>query len=195
MKRWSPGHMRSFQSLGALLLMVIALSVATPKFLTLVNGLNILRQISVNLCLSIGLTFVILAGGIDLSVGAVLALSGAIAAGLLKWGVAFPSLGFELQFTVSGALLSGVLVGAIAGLANAFVITWLLLPPFVATLAMLSIARGLTYLWTGGLPITGLDPAFDALGSGFILGIPLPVWIVAILTILGTLLTTQTPFG
>jgi len=106
MKRWSPGHMRSFQSLGALLLMVIALSFATSKFLTVVNGLNILRQISVNLCLSIGLTLVILAGGIDLSVGAVLALSGAVAAGLLKSGIAFPWWGFELQFTVFGVILS-----------------------------------------------------------------------------------------
>jgi ribose transport system permease protein len=195
MKRLFPGSARSFQSLGALLLMVLALSLATPKFLTLVNELNILRQISVNLCLSIGLTLVILAGGIDLSVGAVLALSGAIAAGLLKLGITVPSLGFALQFTVAGALVSAVLVGALAGLANAFVITWLLVPPFVATLAMLSIARGLTYLWTGGLPITGLDPAFDSLGSGFLLGIPLPVWMVAALTVLASLLTTQTPFG
>jgi len=195
MKRLSLGFTRSFQSLGALLLMVIALSFATSKFLTLVNGLNILRQISVNLCLSIGLTLVILAGGIDLSVGAVLALSGAVAAGLLKSGITFPWWGFELQFTVFGVILSGVLVGALAGLANALVITRLLLPPFVATLAMLSIARGLTFLWTGGFPITGLDPAFDSLGSGFALGIPLPVWIVAILTLLASFLTTQTPFG
>ena len=195
MKRLLPGSARSFQSLGALLLMVLALSFATPKFLTVVNELNILRQISVNLCLSIGLTLVILAGGIDLSVGAVLALAGAVAAGLLKSAISIPELGVELQFTVSGAVLSGVLVGAIAGLANAVVVTWLLLPPFVATLAMLSIARGLAYLWTGGLPITGLDPAFDALGSGFVLGLPVPVWIVAILTILATWLTTQTPFG
>jgi len=195
MKRLLPGAARSFQSLGALLLMVLALSFATPKFLTVVNELNILRQISVNLCLSIGLTLVILAGGIDLSVGAVLALAGAVAAGLLKSAISIPELGVELQFTVSGAVLSGVLVGAIAGLANAVVVTWLLLPPFVATLAMLSIARGLAYLWTGGLPITGLDPAFDALGSGFVLGLPVPVWIVAILTILATWLTTQTPFG
>jgi ribose transport system permease protein len=122
-------------------------------------------------------------------------LSGAIAAGLLKLGITVSSLGFALQFTVAGALVSAVLVGALAGLANAFVITWLLVPPFVATLAMLSIARGLTYLWTGGLPITGLDPAFDSLGSGFLLGIPLPVWMVAALTVLASLLTTQTPFG
>ena len=195
MRRLSLGSARSLQSLGALLLMVLALSFATPKFLTVVNQLNILRQISVNLCLSIGLTLVILAGGIDLSVGAVLALSGAVAAGLLKSGLAFPTWGFELQFTVFGAVASGVLVGALAGLANALVITRLLLPPFVATLAMLSIARGLTFLWTGGFPITGLDPAFNALGSGFVLGIPLPVWIVALLTVVASLLTTQTPFG
>jgi ribose transport system permease protein len=195
MKRVSLGSVRSLQSLGALVLMVVGLSLATSKFLTLENGLNILRQISVNLCLSVGLTLVILAGGIDLSVGAVLALSGAVAAGLLKSGMLFPAWGFGLQFTVTGAVLSGVVVGAIAGLANGLVITGLVLPPFVATLAMLSIARGLTYLFTGGFPITGLDPKFDFLGSGFVLGLPVPVWLVAILTGAAMLVTSRTPFG
>src|SRR6185437_11540214 len=133
MKRWSPGHMRSFQSLGALLLMVIALSFATSKFLTVVNGLNILRQISVNLCLSIGMTLVILSGGIDLSCGAVLALAGAVAAGLLKQGAALPAMGVSLEFTTSGAILAGLVVGSALGWVNGFAITRFHLPPFVAT--------------------------------------------------------------
>jgi ribose transport system permease protein len=175
--------------------MVLALSLATPKFLTVDNGLNILRQISVNLCLSIGLTLVIIVGGIDLSVGAVLALSGAVAAGLLQWGLPLPWFDVQLQFTVVGAVLSAALVGAGAGYANGLTITRLGLPPFVATLAMLSIARGLTFLWTQGYPITGLDPGFDSLGNAFALRIPVPVWIVGALTVAATLLTRQTAFG
>jgi len=82
--------LRKFQSLLALALMVLALALMSDKFLTVDNGLNVLRQICVNLCLSIGMTIVILSGGIDLSVGSLLALSGAVAAGLLKNGVAIP---------------------------------------------------------------------------------------------------------
>src|SRR3954451_595159 len=102
---------RRFQSLAALALMFIVLSAASNRFLTRDNGLNVLRQISINLCLSIGMTLVILSGGIDLSVGSVLALSGAVAAGLLKNGVAIPTFNVLLQFTVFGAVVAGLLVG------------------------------------------------------------------------------------
>jgi ribose transport system permease protein len=183
------------QSLFALLLMVAGLTLATETFLTPENGLNILRQISVNLCLSVGMTLIILSGGIDLSVGAVLALSGAVAAGLLKNGVALPSLGVHLDFTVAGAIMAGVLVGAAAGACNGAAITRLQLPPFVATLAMLSIARGLTLLWTGGFPITGLDDSFNFIGTGVLLGIPMPVWIVAIIVAVTIVLCHRTVFG
>lgn len=103
------------RSLLALALMVVALSVLSDRFLTASNGWNILRQISVNLCLSIGMTLVILSGGIDLSCGAILAFAGAMAAGLLKNGWAVPGTEWLLQFTTSGAILTGVLVGAAAG--------------------------------------------------------------------------------
>jgi ribose transport system permease protein len=122
------------------------------------NGWNILRQISVNLCLSIGMTLVILSGGIDLSVGAILGLAGAVAPGLLKTGIGAWH-GHSLQFTPSGAILAGIAVGAAAGWINGFAITRFKLPPFVATLGMFSIARGLTMLWTGGFPVTGLGDA------------------------------------
>lgn len=184
-----------FRSLLALALMVLALSLLTDGFLTADNGLNILRQISVNLCLSIGMTLVILSGGIDLSCGAILALAGAVAAGLLRNGAVVPGTDLLLQFTVSGAILAGVLVGAAAGWVNGFVITRFRLPPFVATLGMLSIARGLTMRWTGGFPIAGLGEGFGRLGTGIFLGIPIPIWIMAALTVVFVVITRRTPFG
>lgn len=184
-----------FRSLLALGLMVIALSILSDHFLTADNGWNILRQISVNLCLSIGMTLVILSGGIDLSVGAILALSGAVAAGLLKKGIAIPAFEVLLQFTPAGAMIAGVVVGCALGWCNGAVITRFQLPPFVATLGMLSIARGLTMLWTGGFPITGLGPSFSYLGSGAFLGMPIPVWIMAVLVAIFVVLTRRTRFG
>lgn len=184
-----------FQSLFALGIMVIALSILSDNFLTTENGWNILRQISVNLCLSIGMTLVILSGGIDLSVGAILALSGAIAAGLLKNGLALTAFGVRLEFTTAGAVVAGIAVGAVLGWFNGFTITRFRLPPFVATLGMFSIARGFTLLWTGGFPITGLDPAFGFIGTGAFLGMPMPVWIMLALTALFVVVTKRTRFG
>ena len=172
---------KRFQSVLALALMVIALTLMTDKFLTVDNSLNVLRQICVNLCLSIGMTVIILSGGIDLSVGSMLALSGAVAAGLLKNGIVIPGTDVFIEVTVSGAILVGVIVGTVLGWFNGFVITRFKLPPFVATLGMLSIARGLTMLWTGGFPITRLGEAFDFIGSGHWLGLPMPVWISGVL--------------
>jgi len=186
---------RRFQSLLALALMVIALALMTDKFLTVDNSLNVLRQICANLCLSIGMTIIILSGGIDLSVGAMLAFSGAVGAGLLKNGVVIPGTDVFVEVTVSGAILAGLLVGTVLGWFNGFVITRFKLPPFVATLGMLSIARGLTMLWTGGFPITRLGDSFGFMGSGHVIGIPMPVWISAALIALFVVLMKRTRFG
>ena len=183
------------QSLIALVLMVIAMSILSDNFLTPDNGWNILRQISVNLCLSIGMTLIILSGGIDLSVGAILALSGAVAAGVLKNGIALPMFDVLLKFTVTGAIVSGIVVGLLLGWFNGFVITRFKLPPFVATLGMFSIARGLTMLWTGGFPVTGLGESFGYIGTGIFLGVPMPVWITAALVALFVVVTKKTRFG
>jgi ribose transport system permease protein len=184
-----------FRSLLALALMVLALSLLSDRFLTPDNGWNILRQISVNLCLSIGMTLVILSGGIDLSCGAILALAGAVAAGLMKNGLGVPGTDVLLQFTPSGAILAGLAVGGVAGWANGFAITRFQLPPFVATLGMFSIARGLTMLWTGGFPITGLGGGFGHLGTGAFLGMPMPVWIMLVLTAVFVIVTKRMRFG
>ena len=186
---------RKFQSVLALGLMILALALMSDKFLTVDNCFNVLRQICVNLCLSIGMTIIILSGGIDLSVGAVLAFSGAVAAGLLKHGVAIPGTDIFIEVTTSGAIAAGILVGMALGWFNGFTITKFKLPPFVATLGMLSIARGLTMLWTGGFPITNLGAGFDFIGSGYWLGVPMPVWISAALVALFILVMRRTRFG
>lgn len=187
--------LRKFQSLFALAIMVVALALFSDKFFTPDNGWNILRQISVNLCLSIGMTLVILSGGIDLSVGAILGLAGAVAAGLLKNGLALGGMDARLEFTVTGAIVAGIAVGGAAGWFNGFAITRFKLPPFVATLGMLSIARGLTMLWTGGFPVTSLGSTFGFLGTGAILGMPMPVWIMLALVGIFVVVTRRTRFG
>lgn len=188
-------HLAKFQSLVALAALLVVLSIASDRFLTLDNGLNVLRQISINLCLSIGMTMIILSGGIDLSIGSVLALSGAVAAGLLKNGIAFPAWNVALQFTVFGAIVAGIAVGLVAGWINGVVITRFRVPPFVATLGMLSIARGLTQLWTSNFPITNLGDEFRFMGTGYWLGLPMPVWISAALVLIFVVVTRRTRFG
>jgi ribose transport system permease protein len=154
-----------------------------------------MRQISVNICISVGMTLVVLTAGIDLSIGSVLALCGAITAGLLKNGIEVPSSNLYIGFTILGATVAGLLAGALIGWFNGWTITKFKVPPFVATLAMLTIARGLTMLWTKGFPITGLGENFAHLGTGWFLGIPLPVWISGIIVFIAVVITNKTKLG
>jgi len=184
-----------FQSLIALFLLCLALSILSDKFLTVSNAWNVMRQVSVNICISTGMTLIVLTAGIDLSVGSVLALCGAITAGLLKNGIAFPAGNLFIGFTLLGALLAGVLTGSVLGAFNGWAITRFKVPPFVATLAMLTIARGLTMLWTQGFPISGLGDTFLFFGTGWFLGIPVPVWISGIIVVIAVILTSKTRLG
>jgi len=187
--------LRKFQPLIALILMVVTISVLSDSFLTSENSWNIMRQISVNLCLSIGLTLIIITGGIDLSVGAILAFSGAVMAGLSKNGIALEPLDLHLEFTTWGVIFFGILAGTSLGAMNGVAVTRFKIPPFVATLGMFSIARGLTMLWTGGFPITGLGAHFTIIGSGRFLGAPIPVWISLSLVAMFVVVTRRTVFG
>jgi ribose transport system permease protein len=141
------------------------------------------------------MTLVILTGGIDLSVGAVLAFAVAFAAGLLKNGITLTHFGVTVQFTPFGAICAGILAGLGLGFINGIAITKFRLPPFVATLGMLSIARGLTMLWTGGFPVTDLGASFGFIGAGFWLGIPMAVWISAALVVIFYVISQHTILG
>jgi ribose transport system permease protein len=141
------------------------------------------------------MTLVILSGGIDLSVGSILALSGAVAAGLLKGGIPLGVFGVILEPTALGAIVAGLSVGLALGFFNGLVITRFRLPPFVATLGMMSAARGLTQLYTRGHPITDLGSDFRFIGAGRWLGVPMPVWISTCLVVAFVFVTRKTVFG
>ena len=184
-----------FHSLIALILMIAAFGLFADGFFTWGNCRTVMMQISVNLCLSVGMTLVILTGGIDLSVGSVLAFSGAIMAGLLKSGLAIEGLNLYVGVTVLGAVCGGTLVGASLGLFNGLMITRFKVPPFVATLAMLTIARGATKLYTGGEAITGLGDSFAQIGSGRLMGLPNQALIAALIVGVAAILLKRTRFG
>lgn len=162
------GKLQSLGPLLGLLLIIIALSVISSDFLTVSNIFNVLRQISINALIAFGMTFVILTGGIDLSVGSVLALSSAITAGMMAGGT-------NTWTAVVAGLACGMLMGAVNGL----LVTKGKVAPFIATLATMTVFRGLTLVYTQGKPITGLSDAFAMIGRGFFLNIPMPiVWMV-----------------
>ncbi len=187
--------LKKFQSLLALLILCIVLAFMTDKFFTADNGLNVLRQVAVNVCIATGMTLVVLTAGIDLSVGSVLALCGALTAGLFKNGLQFPSGDLFIGFTILGAIIGGLLLGALLGWFNGFTVTKFNVPPFVATLAMLTIARGFTMLYTKGHPISNLGTDFAFIGAGIVLGIPVPVWIATIVVLIAVFLTQKTKLG
>ncbi|MBL7188073.1 MAG: ribose ABC transporter permease [Phycisphaerae bacterium] len=184
-----------FQSLLALLLMVVIFSSCAEGFFSTDNFWLVLTQVSVNMCLSVGMTLVILTGGIDLSVGSVLALSGAVMAGLLKNGLELPAFNLFVGVTALGAILTGLLVGSFLGFFNGLMIAFLRIPPFVATLAMMTIARGLTQLWTGGAAITGLGEVFGYVGTDRFAGVPVRVWTCAVMVGIAILVLKKTRFG
>lgn len=168
-----------------LLGLLVVLSISTPYFLTVSNILNVIRQSSMIAILGVGMTFVIITGGIDLSVGSILALSGVIASYCMV------SLNYSMYLAMTIGLLAGVICGAINGL----MVTVISLPPFIATLAMMSIARGLSLVITGGRPIFGLPEAFEFFGGGYISYFPTPIIIMLILYLLATIFLNNTKLG
>lgn len=177
-----------YKSLIGLLILVIIVSVLSPTFFTISNLLNVFRQTSINAIIAAGMTFVILTGGIDLSVGSILAFSGAVAASMLASGS-----------SVIVATIVAVVIGAVSGFANGIVISKGKLQPFIATLATMTILRGLTLVFTDGKPVsigtTNNAISFGKIGGGQIAGIPTPAIIMVLAFALCFYILTQTKMG
>jgi ribose transport system permease protein len=178
--------MQKLGPLLGLLILVTIVSILNPSFLEPLNLLNLLRQVAINALIAFGMTFVILTGGIDLSVGAILALSSALMAGMIVSGVD-PML----------AILVGCLLGAVMGAINGLLITKGKMAPFIATLATMTIFRGLTLVYTDGNPITGLGESymFQLFGRGYFLGIPVPAITMMLAFAAFWVILHKTPFG
>ncbi|BAC14529.1 ribose ABC transporter permease [Oceanobacillus iheyensis HTE831] len=170
----------------ALVLLIITVTIMNPAFLDPANIMNLLRQISINGLIAFGMTFVILTGGIDLSVGSILALSSALAAIMMTSGID-PIL----------AVIIGVLLGAVFGALNGILVSKGNLAPFIVTLATMTIFRGLTLVFTDGKPITGLGDsyAFQLFGKGYFLGIPVPAVTMIIAFVILWFLLHKMSFG
>lgn len=174
-----------FATLIGLLVVILIFSLLKPKFLDINNIFNLLRQASINGLLAIGMTFVILTGGIDLSVGSILGASGIFAALVAQ--------NQDIPWVV--AVLVGLAVGLLLGTINGVVVSWLKVPAFVATLGMLSVARGVTYLASNAQPVPGLSEGFLKIGGGSVGIIPIPVIILAVVFIICTIILYWTKYG
>ena len=175
---------RQFGTLIGLLSLCTLLTILTPHFLTVSNLLNITEQTTINAVIAVGMTFVILSGGIDLSVGSIVAFAGVVLGSALQAHAPIPL-----------AILACVGVGAACGLVNGLLITVGRLPPFIATLGLMSIARGAALLYTDGRPVSGFDQAFRSISTARPLMIPAPVILMAVVYVLSHLLLTRTTFG
>ncbi|MCP8894575.1 ABC transporter permease [Shinella daejeonensis] len=184
--------MSSFRSVASrfgmaliLLLLVVYFSTMSEAFLTQQNLTNILRQVAMLGIAAVGMTLVILTGGIDLSVGSTLALTGVVAA----LGMTYLDIG------IIPSIVLGLLTGVAVGLVNGLAVTALRIPPLIATLAMLTAARGVCFILTGGLPIFGFPSGFAVIGRGMVGIVPVPVIIMVVMMAIGWILLNHTKYG
>ncbi|GAC1512212.1 MAG: ribose ABC transporter permease [Ktedonobacteraceae bacterium] len=176
-----------WQQLGmalVLIILCIIMSIIAPNFLDFRNLINVARQISINAILAAGMTFVILTGGIDLSVGSGLAVAGVLSVWLSVKGV-----------NPFFAVLAAIIVGGLCGLLNGVLIAKLRLPAFIVTLGALTYLRGVAYVTTGAYPLIKTDLGFAFLGGGYLGPIPWPVVVALLVFILGYVVLTRTTFG
>jgi ribose transport system permease protein len=182
---------REMGILLVLIVMCLVLSFTTEGFAQVENLLLVARQFSMFATMGVGMTMVIVTGGIDLSVGSVLALAGCAAAKCMLW--LGPYAGGEIA-AVAG-ILAGLGAGLVCGVASGLIVAAVRIPPFIVTLGMMSITRGLVYVITRGWPITGLPPAFFFLGQGRLWIVPVPVVSMFIVAAVGAVFLSRTRVG
>jgi len=173
-----------YGSIVMLAVLIVLMSFTSKEFLTVHNLTNVVRQVSIFAIIGTGMTFVIITAGIDLSVGSLLALTSCVAMTVID----------ETGIDYLGVLV-GLVIGALAGAANGVVIARFKVPPFIATLAGLTVYRGSSLVVTNGLPIIKLEGSFRFIGSGMIGGIPVPVIIMIIVVVVMQIVLSRTAFG
>lgn len=183
-KLFSSFSLRDAGTLIGLILIVAVFAALVPGFLSERNLINILQQSSINACIALGMTLVIISGGIDLSVGPTAAISAVLTATLLVSGVPVPV-----------ALLAGLGIGAFCGLVNGVLVAYVGLQPFIVTLGTLSTYRAIALIYTGGNPVLGVPQGFRSLFNGNVAGIPNSVIIVAVVAFVAWVLLKKTPIG
>lgn len=190
------------RTLIALFILIVIFSLTAPAFLTTGNINILVKQVAINAILGVGMTFVILTSGIDLSVGSIVGLAGMIAGGLINEGLVLPMFGVSIFFTIPIVILIALLVGAVVGLINGIVVTKFNVTPFIATLGMLYLARGAALLRSNGATFPNLvgnetlgNTGFPTIGAGTLLGLPYPIWIMVAFALVATFIATKTPFG
>ena len=176
---------RRFGTLIGLVLLCAVLWILTPHFLTVSNLLNIVQQTSINAIVAAGMTFVIISGGIDLSVGSIVALSGVVLGVVLQMN----------QPPLVTPLFAALAAGVGCGLVNGLLISFGRLPPFIVTLGMMSVARGAALVFTEGRPVSGFDENFRSIATGNIAAVPAPVIVMLIVYAIAHLVLTRTTFG
>ena len=169
-----------------LLIIGVFLSLLSDKFLTSSNLISVMRQISINVYIALGMTLVIILGGIDLSVGAIVALTGTVTVGLIV----------NTGLPIAAAIAIGLLIGVVCGFISGTMVAEFKLPAFIVTMAMMNIARGAANVYSGGRSTRITDEFFSSIGSGYLFGvIPLPVIYMVVLIILITVVLNKTKFG
>jgi erythritol transport system permease protein len=188
------------RTLIVLVILVIVFGAVSSEYLSQSNLILMTKHVSINAILAIGVTFVILTGGIDLSVGSIAGLSSMIAGGLLFDGLGIA--GGKLWFSAAMVILIGIAVGALVGAVNGVIITRFRVAPFIATLGMLYVARGFAQLRSDGGTFPDLagtpergNQGFGSIGAGSLLGVPIAVWIMVLVAAVAVVVTTRTPFG
>jgi len=179
-------NFREYGVVIGFILLCVVISFAAPAFASQKNILNLLRQSSIIGIIATGMTFVIISGNFDISVGAVAAFSGAVAMKLITMAGGFP---------VIIAVIMALLISAVVGLINGIAVAKINIPSLIATMAMVGVVKGAMLMLTGGYPITQTVAALDTLGNGYLLGIPIPVIIFAATVVIAFIVLEKTRFG
>ncbi|WP_245417874.1 ABC transporter permease [Cohaesibacter celericrescens] len=186
----------------ALIVVIAFFAVLVPNFLSVANLMIMSKHVAINAFLAVGMTFVIITGGIDLSVGSIVGLAGMVAGALILHGLPLDFLGYTLYFNIPEIVIITLFLGVVIGSVNGFLITRLNVAPFIATLGMLYVARGMALLSSGGKTFPNLEgtpelgnTGFPWLGAGSIAGIPVSIVVLTFLALGAAYLSRHTPLG